>query len=364
MAELDNAPAWDRLAPADDYEVVPADLEHAREDAVRVWASTIGWPGRQGEMYDAYYRGCPAGTPLLMFLRHRPGGEVVGTLGVCPRRVAVDGREVRAGVLSHFCVVRGHRRIKPPAKLFRATIDACRGRFQVIYGMPRTAGLDAFGKLHGVAPDHFVSRRVKLLRFRGYARRVVPGPLAALAGGALDLAAGIPDAVHGFGDTLTAEWIGKVHPEMPGLWRAAPAGGAWNASRDEATLHWRFDRLPSLQRRYLLLRERGSGALVAWFACDTNFFDEHILVVQDFWGAGSPGLVDAAMLRHLCREVRALGFDAVEVRLAGPDLLLAPWRHGGFMERNRYPVFVFWLDRELAVPAGQPLHMTELDNDG
>lgn len=363
MADLSKLPTWDRLNSTDDYEVVPADLARARDDAVRIWGTTIGWPGRQEEMYDSYYRDCPVGIPLLMFLRHRPSGEVVGTLGVCPRRVVVNGRELRAGMLSHFCVVRRHRRIKPPMKLFRETVEACRGTYDVVYAMPRTANVDAFSKLYRVPPDFVVGRRVRLLRFRGYAGRVLPAPLASIAGGVLDVATGLSGAVRGLGDRLVAEWVGEVDQDMTGLWRSAPEKGAWKSSRDEAMLRWRFDRLPSLQRRYLLLRERGTGSLVAWFACDTNVFDQHILVVQDFWGAKDPGLVDGSMLRRLCREVRALGFDAVEVRLAGPDPLIAPWRNAGFVERNRYPVLVFWLDPGLAIP-NQSLHMTELDNDG
>lgn len=356
---------WNRLRGADDYEVVPADLTQAREDAVRIWGTTIGWPGRQHEMYDAYYRACPVGTPLLMLLRHRPSGEAVGTLGVSPRRVTVNGREVRVGVLSHFCVARRHRRIKPPSKLFNATLDACRGQYDLVYGMPRTADMNAFGRLHALSPNHFVSRRVRPLRFRGYAERLLPGPLAAVAGGVLDAATALPGAVRrGLRGGLAAEWADEIHPDQHGLWQSGPSVDAWVASRDEATLRWRFGTLPSLKRRYLLLRDGQGGPLRAWFACDSNPFDQRILVVQDFWGAERPGLVDHAMLRRLCDEVRALGFDAVEVRLAGSDTLLAPWRGAGFVERNRYPVFVFWLNPELRTAPGQPLHMTELDNDG
>jgi hypothetical protein len=353
---------WDRVAELPDYEVVDADLEHACDEALAVWGGSIGWPDRQAAMYRSYYLECPMGRPELKFLRHLPSGEVVGTLGIGPRRLWWKGRELRAGVLSHFCVTQSHRKIKPPILLIKRTVDACRGRYDVVYAMPRTPQAAALGKLFGDGAACFMTRRVKVLRHAKYAERRLPRLLAGMLGRIADAGARIRSELRGGTGQLTGRWVDRVESSMADLWETSKAGLAWNASRDEAMLRWRFDTLLSSQRRYLLV-EDPRGSLLAWFACDSNYFDPDILVVEDFWCAGGPARIDATIIRVLCHEAERLKFCAVELRSGAPDVV-RPWIHEGFTERNRSPVFMAWLNPSLAVVEGDVLHMTELDNDG
>ena len=362
MPDKEPLARWNRVAGVPDYEVVDADLEHACDDALAVWGGSIGWPGRQAEMYRRYYLECPVDRPELRFLRHVPSGRVVGTLGVGPRRVSWKGRELRAGMLSHFCVVQAHRKIKPPILLIKQTADACRGRYDVLYAMPRTPSAAALGKLFGGAPACCMSRQVKVLRHAKYAARRLTPALAGMAGGIADAVMRIGSGLRGGTGQLTGRWTDQVDPGMAALWRTSQAGPLWNSARDGAMLRWRFDRLPSSRRRHLLV-EDARGHLQAWFACDSNFFDPEILVVEDFWCAGGPAAIDAPVIRVLCREAAALGFCAVEVRSAAPDTARA-WIREGFVERNRYPVFMAWLNPSVAAGPGEALHLTELDNDG
>lgn len=352
--------SWDRITAVDGYEVVRADLRNACADAVAVWGNTIGWPGRQEEMYRRYYLECPFGSPEMYFLRHVPTGDVVGTLGVGPRRVFWRGRPLVAGMLSHFCVKREYRRIKPPMLLIKQTVDACRGRYDVLYAMPSTPSAAALGRLFGGAPACNVNRRVKPLRYAKYAARALPRPLARVAGALLDVVARARYATR-VSPGLAAAWVERATPGMAAAWAASPRLDGWEAARDLAMLRWRFDRLPTHRRRYLLLSERGSGALVAWFACDANFFDPDILVVQDYWAKGGAAAMTRAAIGVLCREVRALGFAAVEVRDSEPATAVRAWMGAGFRERNHYPVFAAWLS---GAPAAARFHITELDNDG
>ena len=364
MANTEPVFPWDRVASVPDYEVFDADLEHACDDAVAVWGNTIGWPGRQEAMYRRYYLECPTGKPDMYFLRHRPSGRNVGTLGIGPRRVFWRGREIRAGALSHFCVTRQHRKLRPPMLLVKKAADACRGRYDALYAMPGTAQAAALGKLFGGAPACFMSRRVKVLRPGKYFEHLLPRPLAAVAGGAAGFALRFRDGLRGGAQGLIAEWSGRVDPRMAKLWRDSPRGEGWNALRETDFLQWRLDGLPSRKRRYLLVRAGTGDPLLAWFACDTNYFDADILVVQDYWATGGPEALDHATIHALCNAVRQLGFAAVEVRVAAPDTTIAPWTRAGFVERNRFPIFVAWLDLSLAPGAGAAFHITDIDNDG
>lgn len=364
MSDAQPSAAWERVAKVADYEVVDADLAHARDQAVAVWGNSIGWPGRQAEMYRRYYLECPAGQPQLKFLRHVPSGEVVGTLGVGPRRVRWNGQDIRAGMLSHFCVVKAHRKLRPPILLINQTVQACRGHYDVVYAMPSTPRAAALGKLFGGAPACHLRRRVKVLRYAKYAARWLPRPLASVAGAAADTALALQAGVRNPVRWLQAEWLDHADPRMSALWLDSAPDLKWNAARDPAFLHWRFDRLPSRHRRYLLVHDRRDGSLRAWFACDDNYFDAGILVVHDFWAAGGPDAIGRDAIRVLGTAARKLGFAAIEMRGAAPDAAAAAWLAEGFSERNRYPVFMVWLNHALPRPAGDDLHITELDDDG
>lgn len=372
MANTGPVFPWDRLTSVNDYEVVDADLEHACDETVAVWRTTIGWPGRQEEVFRRYYLEYPFDKPDLKFLRHVPTGEVAGTLGVAPRRVFWKGREIRAGMLSHFCVVAEHRKMRPPMFLFKSTIDACRGHYDVLYAMPSTQESAphamALGRMAtaGVTTA-FKTRRVKVLRSAGYAARFLPKPLAAVAGGMIDTGLRCRDFLRGGAGGVNARWADTIEPCMEKMWQATPHGEAWCAMRDAAMLRWRFDRLPSYGRRYLLVSEAGAAGgdgLLTWFACADNYHDRDILVVQDFWSKGGPDAIGRATIRALCRAARQLGFAAVEMRLAAPDVAATPWMREGFVERNRSPVPMFWLNPKVFGGTEGAVHITEFDNDG
>jgi hypothetical protein len=354
----------DRVKLVPGYVVIDADLERDGDVASRVWGTTIGWPGRQMEMYRRHYLECPVDKPMLKFLRHVPTGEIVGTLGVSPRRVFWNGHEIRAGVLSHFCVVREHRKVMPARLLLKATEDACRGHFDVVYAIPGTPRAAAMVKLYGVPDVNFIVRRVKVLRHAKYLARLLPRPLASLAGGTIDLLGEIRIGSRGGTDRLSGRWVDSVDPGMAELWEASPRGSGWNSARDERMLRWRFDRLPSHRRRHLLVSEGVDGPLQAWFACDRNYFDPDILVVHDFWSAGGAGRIEQGAIRVLCQAAKQLGFSAVEMRLAAPDAVADAWVREGFVERNRMPVPTYWLNPAVAGGTKGPLHITDLDNDG
>lgn len=355
--------AWERITQLADYEVIDADLAQACDHAVAVWSNSIGWPGRQAEMYRRYYLECPVGQPRMKFLRHVPSGAIVGTLGVGPRRVRWRGRDIRAGVLSHFCVVKAHRKLRPPMLLVSKAVAACRGDYDLVYAMPGTPRAAALGRLFGGAPACHVLRRVKVLRHGKYAARWLPRPAAALAGAVVDAAMALRRHAQRGGRPLRGEWMDRVDPGMSALWRESAASPRWSAARDVSMLRWRFDRLPARRRRHLLVHDAREGSLVAWFACDDNFFDPDILVVHDFWAVGGPAAIGRAAIRVLCAAARDLGFSAVETRLAA-GAAAAAWLAEGFSERNRYPVYMAWLNASLAPPTHGELRFTELDNDG
>lgn len=347
------------------YTQIDANIEQDRATAAGVWDGILGWTGRFPEMYDAFYRDCPGGRPVLKFLRHEPSQTIVGTGGVGPRRVLWRDLEIRAGVLAHFCVTPTHRSVKPAIFMLRSMVEAARGRFDVLYGFPRPKAA-AICKLAGYKVGGELIRRVKILRHENYAARFLPRPLAILVGRLIDLAFRISDiARHPTGRaTPFAEWTDAVDPRMGELWEKTDHGDGWTAVRDTETLRWRFDRLLSTRRCYLLLGDAPGGPLSAWFACDTHPRDASILTINDFWSKDGLNAIDPSAVRTLCRAARDEGFHALELRFTGSEQAHASWANEGFTERGRQPLYVLWLNPDLAGDFAGKMHITDIDNDG
>lgn len=347
------------------YAVLDADLDRDGDAAIRVWDDTIGWAGRLPEMYAGFYLDCPLGQPLLKLLRHEASGTIVGTIGAGPRRILWRGREVRAGVVSHLAMMPAHRSVKPGILLSRTLVDAARGRFDVLYGLPSRQGA-ALARLSGYKVGSELIRHVKVLRYQNYLERHLPR-FAAIPGGCLiNLVRQAWDSLRRTGEkgSLQDEWAEQIDPRMERLWQRSPQSERWTTIRDTAMLQWRFDRLPSTRRRYLLLGPVRGGELSAWFACDTHVRDPDMLTVNDFWSSDGVDAIDPLALRTLCRAAYREGFHAIELRFTGADVIHASLAAEGFVERSRQPMIVIWQNPDLAGELNGKLHITDIDNDG
>lgn len=262
--------------------------------------------------------------------------------------------------------------MRPPMFLLASTIDACKGRYDVLYAMPGTQEsmprvMTLERKAAAGVRTAFKIRRVKVLRSARYAARILPKPLAGVAGAIIDAGLRVRDALRVGGGRVEARWIDRASPDMAALWQATPRHDGWCAVRDFEMLRWRFDLVPSYRRRYLLVGEAGAAegdGLLAWFACADNYYDRDSLVVQDFWAKGGPGEMKRAAIRALCKAARQAGYAAVEMRMVAPDDMATAWIREGFMERNRNPVPILWLNPDVAGGTEGSLHITELDSDG
>lgn len=347
------------------YTQIDANIDRDCALAVAVWEGILGWTGRFPEMYKAFYLDCPMGQPPLKFLRHEPTQTVVGTAGLGPRRILWQGREIRAGVGAHLCVTHAHRSVKPALLLVRSCLEVAHGHFDVLYGLPKPKGAAVY-KLAGIKIGGYLIRRVKILRYENYAGRFLPHALAVAAGRILDLLFRIGDLVRRLGEPAApfVEWADTVDPRMGDLWEETPHGDGWLTIRDTETLRWRFDRLLSTKRRYLLLGSAPGQPLSAWFACDTNARDASILTINDFWSSAGVNAIDPIAIRTLCRAARNAGFHALELRFTGSDQAHASWTAEGFAERGRQPLYVRWLNPDVAGDLEGKLHITDMEDDG
>lgn len=346
------------------YDVIEADLERDRHAVIAVWRGHIGWRHQLERMYDVYYRGCPHGIPQLHLLRDRRDGAIVGTMGVGPRPMLWQGRPIRAAVLSHMAVLPGHRTVSPALQLGRTAHAASLDRFDFIYALPNAMS-GAICRRAGFRPVGDLLRHVKLLRYRPYLSRVLPGVIAHAGGRVLDaaIAAGRHLRVPGR-DALHAHWTDAIDPRMQALWEGSDRGLVLSTVRSSAMLEWRLLGLPAVRRRFLLVGPTAGGPLLAWFACETNVRDSGLMTVTDAWSADGVRGFDRRAVRALCRMAYEAGFDAIETHLAAAPPVLEAWHAEGFVTRGRQPLFAMWTDRRHGDEVGAAMHVSDIEQDG
>jgi len=348
------------------YRILDGDgeVDDPRAAAIAAWRGSLGDDETlMGERYDAVCHRAPGGKPVVRFVEHVEEG-IVGVLVLAPRRMRAGGRELHAGVLSHFAIRPGHRSLGPALMLLESVLAAGEGRFDLVYGIPNASqGAVAALRRAGMRPLAELQRSVRVVRHAHYLARRMPRLLAAPAGLLVDVADMLRRSWRGLrGPRLRARWTDGFEPAMAGPWAGAAEHPAITAVRDEAMLRWRFDEGVGTRIRYLLL-ENAAGGVQAWFACGVEAQWPHILEVHDFWSADAREGIDAQALRVLLAQARRSGYAAVGLRAAMTPVAAAPWRASGFRHRGGQQVLVRWLDPTLSA-APPPPHMTYIDQDG
>lgn len=353
------------VAPA--YRVLDGhrDVQDPREAAVRAWQGSLD-DGNSELLYARYDALCvhsPNGAPVIRFIDHVEDG-IVGFLALAPRRMLVGGREVRAGVLSHFAIRPGHRSLGPALMLIDSVLAAAEGHFDLVYGIPNASqGVHAAFKRAGLRPAVSLERMACVVRHGHYFARVMPRYLSVPAGWAADAAEALVERGRWlWTGRLRGRWLPSVDPVMVETWSSAPAHPALTAVRDEGMLRWRLDRGVGIKVQYLVV-EDSAGRAQAWFACSVEPRWPHILDVRDFWSVDARDGIPCAVLRILLREARRRKYSAVSVRAAMEPGAAAPWRQCGFKSRGEQKVIIRWLAARLAATP-PPLHLTYIDQDG
>lgn len=314
------------------YTVHAADVERDRDAILGLWRGNLGEEARMAVKYDWFYRRCPYGPPLTLLLRHEESGQWVGVASAGERWMLMDGQAIRAGVLVDLAVLPEHRSLGPAMLLQMALMEAGSTRFDLLYGFPNPKAAPVFKRV-GYASLGQLVRHARVLRHGNYLRRRMPGAVASVAGGCLDLVDRVRLALSRTGG-MSGRWQSRADDSLDAVWRDSDRGPGPVAIRDGAFLRWRFDASPLVEARYFVIRDR-SAAAIAWFACETRGYGLHVL---DGWSRGGASGPHAAQVAALLRAARREGHASVSVELSVAAAGDA-WRRAGFVAREARPVY-------------------------
>ncbi|HKE49012.1 MAG TPA: hypothetical protein VKB52_13190 [Rhodanobacteraceae bacterium] len=344
-----------------EYFVVAGDVRGDRGKFMDVCRNNFrGAVDRFDAKYDWFYLGCPWGAPLLEAVCHGTDADWVGVAAIGPRRMLLDGREIRAGELVDLLVDSKHRSLGPALMLQHAIFERALAEFDLIYGFPNPKALPVVKRV-GYASFPDIVRASRVLRHAPYLQRMLPRPLARIAGFALDLADRCGEAWRWLaGSRLVSSWSNDVTPRMQELWnRTRPARGLASV-RDNETLGWRFTQAAFNHARFLEVGAVRGGPLTAWFACQG---DGATLHVRDFWSADATTGLSRKAIHALIRAGRAAGYAVISVESASTNGALSTWRAARFMPRSRRPIVGAWSPRVPEAARTGSIHLSPADED-
>lgn len=346
--------------PPPPYLAQPGNVGSDRDTVLAIWSGNLGEDARMAAKYDWFYLRSPFGPPLLELLYHHPTGTWVGACSIGRRRMMWQGKEIRSGLLVDLAVLPRHRSLGPALMMQMGLIESAREHLDLTLGFPNPKAAAVFRRIRYDKFSDMV-RRVRVLRHGPYLRRRSPAWLASPAGWLLDLALAARDAWRGRGHpALDMQWADRAPPDMDELWsRSRPPRGLL-AIRDLAFARWRYDDSPLEHVRYLLLRERASGRLAAWFATDLTGGTLH---VRDYWSDDAGTGIGVRYVDALLRAARSSRATAISLSMAGSPERVAGWVSRGFVERGRRPVFGYWSEPPNQLPRDLDIHLTSADED-
>jgi hypothetical protein len=344
------------------YEVKPADPSAAREQVLTAWREG-GIQGNQSlesvqRRYDWFYLHNPQGMARLSLL-FTGEASLAGSLGIGCRDFFIGGERALAGVLVDFVVSPRHRSAFPALTLQRKGREHALQSMDLLYGLPGPTAVSVCKRLVSHVSLEF-TRLARILRYRSYIRRLLPGFLAvpiALVMDALDFCRIRARLLL---SPLRGEWVPEFDASFDALWAELDKSNLCIGARDRRFLQWRFrDRPGRRDCRIFAVYRKSDASLRMYFVCRGS---GEILNIYDCLGVGSDSELQQGVLM-LCLAARQLGAASLDVHLTGETPLLNALRRSNFSVRDTRPFFAVMGETLQARAGNHTWYVTRADED-
>ncbi len=304
------------------YTAFLADPSH-REAIARLWSDNMS--DRQiatalDRRLHWLYDDARAGGVRTWLVKKDDTNEVVGCASMCPRNVAVDGRTIRAGLLSDFAIARAHRVAGPAIVLQRKLVsDASAMGFDMVFGHPNRNAIPIFRRI-GYEQVGTISSWAKPLLSEKHLRKRMHPWMARLLSPAADRILRANDLRlllrHGvwFRDLV----LDRADARFDDLWERGKHDKPATVQRSSDYLNWRYADFTTARFHIFAITERTGSRLRGYV-----IWREHhglALVADVFWDGGSTVL--GALLIRFARHARKHGCESVHLIVLGDRTLL------------------------------------------
>jgi hypothetical protein len=245
------------------FSVRPADLDADRDVLIDLMLRYLT-PMSDGARYDWLYRQNPDGLAQLWILTDSDTGQIVGSGGMLPRRMYVDGQEKLCAILVDFWIHPEYRSLGPALQLQRACLAGIDpARYALYYDFPMLSMVAVYRRL-GVDTTQWMVRLTKLLSLERKLGKFGQIPLLgrsliAATNGLLKLR----DAGRGKRSAFTiSEQQVECGEEFTQLARNASSKYGVCVARTADYLNWRFR--SHFHYRIEMLTARRNGSLLGY----------------------------------------------------------------------------------------------------
>ncbi len=315
--------------------VRPADLDADRDILTDLMLRYLT-PMSDGARYDWLYRQNPDGPAQLWILTDSDTSAIVGSGGIVPRRMYVNGQESLCAILVDFWIHPEYRSLGPALQLQRACLAGiAAGPYALHYDFPKQSMVAVYRRL-GIETSHWMVRLTKLLSLEGKLGWVAQIPLLgrsliAATNGILRLR----DAGKGNrGTCIISEQRVECSDDFTQLARQVCSNHGVCVARTANYLNWRFR--SHFHHRYEMLTARRNGSLMGYILL---LQDADTVTIVDLFGVEDQtmksDLVFAAL--EILRKRNVFSVNAPSLRSHAQTGLLCRL---GFYPRESYPVVI------------------------
>ena len=316
------------------YRITRSDIDTIEPVLVRLWSENLSMRHAPRDKYVWYYRNNPLGQAAAFILEKSDadqGAEAVGSCGIGPRAIYVDGRPLTAGLFADFTVDKAHRTVLPALMLQRALAEYAQQQFDVAYAYPNDAAVGIFSRI-GYEVLGRAGRYVRVLRSADYLRRAIPmAPVAAAVSVAADLGLNIVDrmfAVRGAGMRL--DWVADVDERFDRLFEEVRPQYRIIGDRRQGFLRWRFVNRCGVPHRIAALVDVATGAVHAYGVIAER--EPGSALLADFLARTNEDL--GILLDRLAVALRREGYSSVRTYFLGSAPVTATLTSHRFRFRN------------------------------
>jgi len=343
------------------YDVIAGELNADRDRAVALWREgglELAQAAESSrERYDWFYIRNPQGRAQLNLLL-ASDKTLVGSLGVGCREFVIGASPQRAGVLVDFVVAPRHRTAFPALMLQRAGRVRALQSMDLVYGLPGANAAGVCKRLETQVAFE-LPQLVRVVRYRPYVARLLPGLLAVPAAFALDTIDRIRARAQLLFNQNYGEWVTGFDETFDALWAAVEKRKLCIGARDRRFLQWRYGERPARRYEIFVVRRKRDRSLRMYFVCEQT---DTRIGIHDCLGIGSEGEL-ARGLVMLSVAARKLGAGSVDISINGGK----PWnralRRAGFKVRSGRPFFAVMGESLSVRAAGHEWYITRADED-